>query len=463
MNAAVLRSQVSVEGLGARARMSAQELRFFLYSIQGIVDLAAIVGGFVVADLLYHGAIYPSVNSLPAVAVVFLYASFGLYGRVFSHDALLSPATGISRSISTLLIALAATLFVAFAMKNAQELSRLIFLAGGGLAMTIVAAERFFLSRLISKRLSRRILSNVLLLDGAIVSTPDDFRLLDTQRMGIKPDIQDPMTLHILANLLSGADRVVVSCSPERRVAWSMALKGSNLRAEIVAPELAELEPIQANNFQGMPTIVVSCGPLDLRNRILKRTFDLLFTVPAVILLTPLLLLAALAIRIESRGSIFFVQTRMGRGNRLFKVYKFRSMYQHLCDRNGVESASRADARLTRVGRILRATSIDELPQLANVILGDMSLVGPRPHALGSLAGERLFWEVDTRYWHRHASKPGLTGLAQIRGFRGATHEQADLTNRLKADLEYLTNWSVWRDLGILLATFRVLRHHNAY
>jgi lipopolysaccharide/colanic/teichoic acid biosynthesis glycosyltransferase len=129
----------------------------------------------------------------------------------------------------------------------------------------------------------------------------------------------------------------------------------------------------------------------------------------------------------------------------------------------GNQSASRDDDRVTRVGRFLRSTSIDELPQLINVLLGSMSVVGPRPHALGSLAGDQLFWHVDERYWHRHALKPGITGLAQIRGFRGATHTREHLTSRLQADLEYMSGWSLWRDVSIVLSTAKVLVHPDAY
>jgi polysaccharide biosynthesis protein PslA len=179
--------------------------------------------------------------------------------------------------------------------------------------------------------------------------------------------------------------------------------------------------------------------------------------------LSPLMLAVALAIRLESPGPAFFVQKRLGQGNRLFRMVKFRSMRTDSCDSHGHQSTQRDDDRVTRIGRFIRGTSIDELPQLLNVLTGDMSIVGPRPHALGSTAEDMLFWEVDHRYWHRHASKPGLTGLAQVRGFRGATNNLADLTNRLQADLEYQANWTIWRDIAILFSTVRVLMHKNAF
>lgn len=147
----------------------------------------------------------------------------------------------------------------------------------------------------------------------------------------------------------------------------------------------------------------------------------------------------------------------------MFRMFKFRSMRVDLSDNTGTRSTSRNDDRVTRVGKFIRSTSIDELPQLLNVLKGDMSIVGPRPHALGSRAADKLFWEVDQRYWHRHAAKPGLTGLAQVRGYRGATLYEDDLRNRLQADLEYLEHWSIWRDIKIILLTFRVLLHRNAF
>ena len=171
----------------------------------------------------------------------------------------------------------------------------------------------------------------------------------------------------------------------------------------------------------------------------------------------------ALAIGLEDGGPVFFVQRRVGCGNRFFAMIKFRSMRVNHEGVNGDKSAEKGDDRITRVGCIIRATSIDELPQLINVLKGDMSIVGPRPHAIGSQAGDKLFWEVDSRYWQRHALRPGLTGLAQVRGLRGATDSEADLLGRLNADLEYLDGWSLWRDVRIILATFAVLVHERAF
>ncbi|MEV5033534.1 sugar transferase [Sphingobium sp. LMC3-1-1.1] len=190
---------------------------------------------------------------------------------------------------------------------------------------------------------------------------------------------------------------------------------------------------------------------------------DLIVTVPLLIGLLPLMIAVAIAIKLDSPGPVFFRQQRIGRGNTLFSILKFRSMKAERCDLDGVRSASRTDDRTTRVGRIIRRTSIDELPQLINVILGEMSLVGPRPHAIGSTAEDILFWRIDHQYWKRHALKPGITGLAQIRGFRGATETRADILRRVEADLEYMNGWSLMRDIVILFGTIQILMHRNAF
>jgi lipopolysaccharide/colanic/teichoic acid biosynthesis glycosyltransferase len=213
----------------------------------------------------------------------------------------------------------------------------------------------------------------------------------------------------------------------------------------------------------GRPTLVVSRGALALRDRILKRTFDLCVSVPLILLGAPIFLAVAIAIKLDSPGPVFFRQPRVGLGNRQFQVLKFRSMRVDMLDTNASKLTQVADPRVTRIGDFLRRTSLDEIPQLLNVVRGEMSIVGPRPHATGALAGDELYWLVDSRYWDRHAAKPGITGLAQVRGFRGTTFEKSDLIDRLQADLEYLTGWSLWRDTAILFSTAKVLLHKNAF
>jgi lipopolysaccharide/colanic/teichoic acid biosynthesis glycosyltransferase len=244
---------------------------------------------------------------------------------------------------------------------------------------------------------------------------------------------------------------------------WAMILKGANVDGEVLDDEVARLGAQGARVTAKHGLLLVSAGPLGLRERAIKRLFDVMFAGVAILALSPLMIAVAVAIKLQDGGPVFFTQRRMGRGNRFFNMYKFRSMTQSLCDRDGNQSASKDDQRITAVGRFIRRTSIDELPQLLNVLLGDMSVVGPRPHATGSLAGNKLFWEVDLRYWQRHSLKPGLSGLAQVRGYRGATDQESDLVNRLQSDLEYLEGWTILRDIQIVFLTLRVLVHDRAF
>ena len=268
-----------------------------------------------------------------------------------------------------------------------------------------------------------------------------------------------------LGRLLQNQDKVVISCDRSRRHEWAFLLKSAGIYGEIVSEPANELGALGVHRYdeQDRTTLVVATGPLGLRGRIVKRGFDVSAALAGLLVLSPLLMVIALLIKLEDGGPIFFVQRRMGRGNQFFDMLKFRSMRQDKNDHNGDRSTRREDHRITRIGRFIRRTSIDELPQLINVLRGDMSIVGPRPHALGSRANEKLFWEADGQYWQRHCLKPGLTGLAQVRGHRGSTHHEKDLTDRLQSDLEYVADWSVRRDLQIVARTLWVLSHENAY
>ena len=187
----------------------------------------------------------------------------------------------------------------------------------------------------------------------------------------------------------------------------------------------------------------------------MKRAIDVLGSGAALIFFAPLFISIAIAIKLTSAGPVLFSQNRYGYHNRLFRIYKFRTMHTHLGDRAGTRQATRHDPRITRVGRILRKTSLDELPQLLNVLKGDMSLVGPRPHVPGMLANGLLYEELVPYYFQRHTVRPGITGLAQVSGFRGDTTQSADAIGRVDHDLHYIENWSPWMDVKIILKTCR--------
>lgn len=186
---------------------------------------------------------------------------------------------------------------------------------------------------------------------------------------------------------------------------------------------------------------------------LIKRCEDLVLASIALVLFAPLMALVALAIRLDSKGPVLFRQKRYGYNNRLIWVFKFRSMYTERTDANAERQTTRDDDRITRVGRFIRKTSIDELPQLFNVLAGSMSMVGPRPHATATKAAGIPFEEAVSEYSSRHRVKPGITGWAQINGYRGETDTLHKIKKRVEYDLEYIAKWSVWFDLYILFRT----------
>lgn len=204
--------------------------------------------------------------------------------------------------------------------------------------------------------------------------------------------------------------------------------------------------------------------PLRARDALLKRGFDLCIGAVLTLLALPLMGAIALAIRLETPGPVLFRQKREGYVGAPFTALKFRSLHHALRDDAAVVPVAQGDARVTRIGRVLRRTSLDELPQLFNILAGDMSLVGPRPHAVGARSHDMAFAAVAAGYSARHKVKPGLTGLAQVRGLRGAVLRPDDIRHRVACDLEYIDTWSLWQDLRILLMTLpAVLSGKNAF
>lgn len=441
-------------------RPPAATLRFRSILCLVLADTVAISAGFLAT---WFGRPDFESSQTPLFLAVLIPAYLISAASVDAFDAtsLRDPFFAIKKSWYGLIVALAALVVAAFYLRSSTAFSRAMVGFGSLMTFGLIGLFRWYLIPRLPRIVGGNPFSSALIRDGDARPPTGVFSIILTAGPSLDPDRHDPLMYDRLAAALSATDRVVVACPPERRQAWARAMRGANIQGEIFMPELAVLEPHGIGPDLTSPSLIVAVGPLNLVDRTIKRLFDILIAGSALVILAPVMIAVAIWVKLDSPGPILFKQTRIGRANRMFQIYKFRSMREG--DKDGHRSASRDDDRITRSGRVIRSTSLDELPQLFNVLGGSMSIVGPRPHALGSRANDKLFWEVDDRYWDRHAAKPGLTGLAQIRGFRGATLVEDDLKNRVDSDLEYLINWTIWRDLKIIFLTMRVLWHRNAF
>jgi exopolysaccharide biosynthesis polyprenyl glycosylphosphotransferase len=453
-------------GKRSRSRVLAgvnfQRLRLKLYVLILLVDALSIAAGFLLADATRFGHLQG--YGLSTFMVIFpIYLAVGLNGDAWSIAALQSPRHSAGSAVRALLFAAAVATAMLFSLKIGEDFSRLVFGIGSCFSLALIAATRLALGRTIAGRYGRSLRREVLILDGVDAAPAGEEIVVDAAREGLEASPDGPAALDRLARVLDRAERAIVACPPERRLAWTRTLAGANVDVEMLAPELAAVPAIGLRRHGSTTALLVGCGPLPLHSRAVKRLMDIGVAGAALLLLTPLMLAIAAAIRLESPGPALFRQDRIGRSNRLFRIFKFRTMRSDLTDGAGARSAARRDDRVTRVGRLLRSTSLDELPQLINVLKGEMSIVGPRPHPLGCRAEDQLFWAIDDHYFDRHAIKPGMTGLAQVRGFRGATEKRSDVTDRVRADLEYIDGWHIGRDIGIMFRTAAVLIHPNAF
>jgi polysaccharide biosynthesis protein PslA len=442
---------------------SLERRRLKLYLVQLLGDAAMLLLGFALAGWLYLGNPMATPVWNAAEIILPLFLTVALLNRSYSVEALVKLDFALQRVIAALTVALALLVLLLFLARSSLFFSRFGVGLAIGFSFMLIVWWRANFQPIVQRWVGQRGI-NLLVIDdgGARLRLPNSYTVIAADA-GLRPSLTDPHTLDRLSQVISNMDRVIITCPPERRTLWSLVLKGGQMQGEIVDTAVEELGILGTSRSEGVGTLVVAVGPLGLRARVTKRAVDLLITLLALAALALPMLVCALLIRLEDGGPALFRQRRVGRSNQFFTILKFRTMSHTQSDIDGRQSASRDDRRVTQIGRFLRLTSIDELPQLFNVLSGEMSLVGPRPHALASQAGDKLFWEVDSRYWQRHALKPGMSGLAQVRGLRGSTDEEGDLVARLQADLEYVNGWTVIRDFRILISTLQVLTHDRAF
>ena len=441
----------------------------YRHAIKIIISLVAIIGDITLlsaaaltAALLRFASLSEATpfNYLLIIVPTFALAAVALNG--YGLSTLRDSARSVGRALLALAIAAGIGFTTAYALQVGVNYSRVATGIMLILASIYITTGRL-LYKVILEHLSSLIDPHVLILGPAFAAADlagSVERIIPTER----PNPSDPGSLEQTYALVRHADRIILAFDdPEDRMAWAQFVQLVGVDAELIKPDLQNITVLGVNHLAGAPTLVVARGPLTFGERALKRVFDVAVSAPLLVFVAPWLLLFMWLVKLESPGPAIFAQPRVGRNNRRYQCYKLRTMFHDVSDRHGSRSAARDDDRVTRIGKFLRRTSIDELPQLWNVICGDMSLVGPRPHPLGTLAEGRLLWDAVPDYWTRHAMRPGITGLAQVRGLRGATDTRSSIEKRVEADLEYINNWSIWLDMKILLRTIRVVIHENAY
>jgi putative colanic acid biosysnthesis UDP-glucose lipid carrier transferase len=301
---------------------------------------------------------------------------------------------------------------------------------------------------------------------GFVTLPNDDVTISGRKASGRKPDPEVLGSIEDLPSLIDQHDisTVYIVTSLESSKALESIYKNTLDKYVSIhwIPDIFALRLLNhsVREISGIPVITLSETPLIGVRLLLKAIEDKILSILILVAISPLLVLVAIAVKLDSPGPIFFTQNRAGWSGKHFKIWKFRSMYVHQEDADKLKQAEKNDSRITRVGAFIRKTSLDELPQIFNVLTGYMSLVGPRPHAIQH---DKEYSQRIYDYFARHHIKPGITGLAQIRGFRGETKDIDQMVQRIESDIEYINNWSIWLDIKIILITAFKLSGDSAY
>lgn len=425
-------------------------------------------------------ASYLAQYSMPLIALPLVFVAMAQSRRLYEFQALCKVSNTVGRAIGCLAAAFAIVIALGFALGIANDFSRIWLSLWLGSAVAALVVARIVASAVLVKAARAGLIRRRTVVYGnaASVARVDDEIARSTPEMqvigvfysdkGGYPSNDDGHARRMLADLVAFAQSEDVDLVIVARDAFATDSLPDALAALSVLPAEVQLfldaggssVPIRGvSNLNGLSLLDVQRRPISGWNRLLKAVEDYAIAVVAAVALAPVFLLIAAAIKIDSAGPVFFRQRRHGLNHSIINVWKFRTMHV-MEDGDNFSQAVRGDVRVTRVGRFLRRTSLDELPQLFNVLTGEMSIVGPRPHPL---ALNNHYVELLDRYGNRHKVKPGITGWAQINGFRGPTEDPYLMQRRVWFDLEYIEKWSVWMDLKIIALTpFRGLVHPNA-
>jgi len=394
----------------------------------------------------------------------------------YTLDKLAQPQAQLGLLISTWALVCAILIAGAFLLKISDSFSRgwaLLWFCG---SLGATLTSRIVLHRLLNHRLAGLIVGQRAVIVGAteigrrVMKRVEQTKPFDLNVLGIFDDRMERLRQSAMADNLLGQ----ISDIPEfvRRNTVDVVIVALPLMAEQrVLKILATLQQLPVDvrfatdlvgfhianptvsNIAGVPMLHAAEIPFKGWRALAKDVEDRVLATIFLLLLGPFMLLIALAIRIDSPGPALFRQPRRGFNSKPFKVYKFRTMRTDLAHESGSQLTAQNDPRITRLGAILRKTSLDELPQILNVLRGEMSIVGPRPHAHSAKAADKLYPDATANYMARYRVRPGITGWAQVNGWRGPTDTYEQLRQRVEHDLYYIENWSLWLDLRIIAMT----------
>jgi Undecaprenyl-phosphate glucose phosphotransferase len=470
-NAQLRRIDVSHRG-ASRARH--YKRAYFVNTLKAYDVLALLVAGYVGFYLRFgpHANIPPSAQLFIYLSTLITILSLHMAGS-YSFKPLLSMNNQSSKMFTGCTGAVLTILLCGFMSGMLKEYSRIwigaTFLLAGGLLLV---------NRIVIIRWSQRAIDRGELMESIVIVGANERAermintILETKNSGINivGVFDDRVARPILRSLLprylgttctlvahiraSRIDRIVVALpwiASDRVDTLLKKFRAVPVRVDLVPNSAVwKFSSIEMERLGGVPIVTIANGRVDDQHGILKRLEDIVFSTALLLLTSPVLLLVAMMVKFDSPGPIFFKQKRHGFNNEEFEVYKFRSMRVHAGNTGYVAQATANDARVTRFGKFIRRSSLDELPQLFNVLRGEMSIVGPRPHAVQH--NDEYATKI-SEYLARHNVKPGITGWAQVNGLRGETDTPDKMRRRVESDLYYIEHWSLLLDMKIILMT----------